>query len=328
MDEYGKAKRKNLEHFTDYLDDMEQDRFKSKSSKLWTQAILLLLVLGALFYFFVYAEDTAIKDKIEDMVTVDEEDDTNPKNDERWFTFLRDFYPKSNANQVVNHGYFALAYSEYHEQAEWVAYEMTVEQLNQKNVDRTDNFREDARISSGSAALKDYRGSGYDRGHLCPAGDMAFSYESMSTSFFMSNMSPQEKGFNRGIWRELEESVRDWTRSNKNLYIVTGPVLTKRAKKRIGKNKVVVPRAYYKALLDLSNPEQKAVAFLIPNEKSSKHLHDFIMPIDSLEAITEIDFFPGLPDKQEESLESQINPFRWMVDADRFKIRTSRWNYQ
>ncbi len=330
MEEFEKPKNDRLGQFDDFLSEMDQDRFKSQSSKRWTQIALVALVLFGLYYFFFLSEDTTVKDKIEDVVedTKEEIKDRNkPKNDDRWFTFLRDFYPVSTTNEIIDHEYFALSYSEYHEQPEWVAYEMTVEQLNQERVERTDNFRVDKKVKRGSATLSDYRGSGYDRGHLCPAGDMAFSPDAMSTSFFMSNMSPQERSFNRGIWRELEESVRDWTRSNKNLYIVTGPVLSQRAKKRIGSNKVVVPRAYYKALLDLSNPEQKAVAFVIPNERSSKHLHDYMMTIDSLEQITGLDFFPGLPDKQEAKMESEINPFRWMVDADRYSRRLSSWNY-
>jgi endonuclease G, mitochondrial len=75
--------------------------------------------------------------------------------------------------------------------------------------DRTDDFRPDPAVSTASASLNAYKGSGYDRGHLCPAADMKLNQTSMSETFFLSNMSPQVEGFNRGIWSTLEDQVRE-----------------------------------------------------------------------------------------------------------------------
>ena len=102
---------------------------------------------------------------------------------------------------------YSLCYRETYEQAEWSAYCLTSNQL-VKNADRTNDFRPDNRISTQSASLADYKGSGYDRGHLTPAADMSFSEQAMSETFYMSNMSPQEPQFNRGIW-ELMSNVVD-----------------------------------------------------------------------------------------------------------------------
>jgi endonuclease G len=90
---------------------------------------------------------------------------------------------------------------------------------------RKDNFRSDPKVKTGSAALSDYKGSGYDRGHLAPAADFKWSATAMSESFYMSNMSPQVPGFNRGIWKNIESTVRNWAVENDEIYIVTGPVL-------------------------------------------------------------------------------------------------------
>lgn len=134
------------------------------------------------------------------------------------------------ADQICRYEGFVLKYSEEHEQAEWVAYQITDDEV-AGTIDRTDNFRSDPCIATESAALADYRGSGYDRGHLAPAADMAWSEEVMRDSFFLSNMSPQTPGFNRGIWKRLEEQVREWAVANEEVTVATvlysGPPLVK-----------------------------------------------------------------------------------------------------
>lgn len=145
---------------------------------------------------------------------------------------------------------YTICYREEYEQPEWAAYTLTAEKL-VKNTSRDDNFRPDPKISTGSASLADYKGSGYDRGHLAPAADFAYSEEAMSDSFYLSNMSPQNGSFNRGIWAKLEAAVRDWAGETLITYVVTGPVLEKPASEYgfIGANEVSVPEFYYKALL-------------------------------------------------------------------------------
>jgi len=205
---------------------------------------------------------------------------------------------------IITHPGYSLLYNETHEQANWVAYELTVEETN--NVfERTDNFRPDPKVNTGTADDHDYSGSGFDRGHLAPAADMGWSSTVMAESFYYSNMSPQNPGFNRGIWKKLEALVRTWAIENNSVYIVTGPVLTN-GLQSIGTNKVSVPEYYYKVILDYYEPGITGIGFIIPNSRSGEPLQNFAVTIDSVEKITGIDFFPLLPEKHEKIIETTL----------------------
>jgi endonuclease G len=219
---------------------------------------------------------------------------------------LTQFLPQSGGS-IVQHTYYSLAYSEEHEQAIWVFYELESEEA-KGGFKRRDDFRADPLVITESATLADYKASGYDRGHLAPAADMAFSEDAISESFYMSNMSPQEPSFNRGIWKKLEAQFREWALADGSLYIVTGPVLSPGLAK-MGSNAVSIPKYYYKLALDIDADELGAIAFLLPNTGLKADLQDFIISIDSLESITGIDFFAGLDDQLEAQFEAQAGDF-------------------
>ena len=200
------------------------------------------------------------------------------------------------ADTIVSYTGFDLGYNEQYEQAAWVAYVLTRDEVETGIIERSDNFRSDPHISSGSASLADYRGSGFDRGHLAPAGDMQWNEEAMSESFFMSNMSPQLPAFNRGIWKKLESEVRNWALEKDSIYVITGPVLAP-IDSFIGENQVGIPQYYFKVLVDLSPPEHSLIAFLLPNAPSSDSLLGFVISVDSLEIVTGYDFFGGAPNQ-------------------------------
>ena len=224
------------------------------------------------------------------------------------FNYLPKF---SKSDQVIQHSYYTLKYDEKHEQASWVAYRLTEYNLLNPKTDRKDNFRSDPEVSTSSASLKDYKGSGYDRGHLAPAADFKWSSTAMSESFYMSNMSPQDPSFNRGIWKNLESAVRNWAIDNDEIYIVTGAVLNN-VIGRIGSNRVSIPSKYYKVILDYQEPGLKAIGFLLPNKKINQSLMDYVFTVDDIERITGINFFHMLQDDIEERLESKTNPEMWI----------------
>ncbi|MCY1151199.1 MAG: DNA/RNA non-specific endonuclease [Sphaerochaetaceae bacterium] len=212
--------------------------------------------------------------------------------------------------QIIQHDGYLLSYNEKYEQASYVAYKLTQNELYGPN-ERKDNFREDPLVKTGSASLNDYKGSGYDRGHLCPAADQKESENAMSESFYMSNMSPQAPDFNRRIWADLEGCVRTFADNNLEIYVTTGPVLTDGPYETIGENEVAVPNYYYKVILDYTNPEIKAIGFILPNKKAEKNLEEYATSVDEVEEITNIDFFVNLPDDIEEQLESKYDVRQW-----------------
>ncbi len=230
-------------------------------------------------------------------------------------------------NLVIEHRFYSLSYSEHDEQAEWVAYILTRDQLNSSKHERHDYFTPDPAIKSQSATHRDFTGSGYTRGHLAPAADMAFDAKAGEESFYMSNISPQLLAFNAGIWRELEENVRDWARMDGKIHVVTGPVLSKGINNKIGKNRVSVPTMFYKVLLDLDEPIQKGIGFLIPNTRSEISLRHYMVSIDSVERVTGIDFFnSNQPKERIETLEKSYQAELWKLNEYRFKKRVQEWN--
>ncbi len=224
----------------------------------------------------------------------------------------RDFFlPAIGSNdQLVRRVGYTLKYAEKYELPAWVAYTLDGEQI-EGGEERENAFMPDPVVKSGTAVSADYTRTGYDRGHMAPAADFKNSYQVMKESFYMSNICPQEPQFNRGIWLELEKMVRVWAYKYQRVYVVTGPVLES-GLPTIGRlNKVAVPRQFYKVVLYVNPPYVKGIAFLLKNEASTKELSSFVVPIDRLESLTGIDFFPRLPDSIERKIESKSIAGEW-----------------
>lgn len=212
--------------------------------------------------------------------------------------------------EIVRHRGYTLGYSEEHEQARWVAYELTEAEVN-GSIERTDNFRIDPGVSTGSASPSDYSHSGFDRGHLAPAADMKLSKDYMDESFYLSNISPQVPSFNRGVWRRLENQVRTNAVRYESLCVVTGPVFMP-SDSAIGSNGVTVPSYFYKVLLSRQKPEIMAIGFVLPNKVSEEQLETFATTVDAVEEMTGLDFFVELPDRTEDEVESSFDYSRWI----------------
>lgn len=216
--------------------------------------------------------------------------------------------PSSNCNQIIHHTYFSLSYCEAHEQAEWVAYKLISEYF--KGVSRTEDFREDPKVKTGSATLDDYRNSGYDRGHLLPAGSMKHNLTAMSETFFLSNISPQRQEFNGGMWNNLEEKERQWASKSDSLYVVTGGILNPGLEKIRG-TKVSIPNFFYKAIVRFKSGNIEGIGFIMENRKLTGNVLNYAVTIDEIEEVTGIDFFPFFPSDIESRIESELNLSRW-----------------
>jgi len=268
-------------------------------NRKYTYVLLVILITTALFFAEKY-----IDRKKEHYPIISEE-----KRDAFTTEFDDTFYPSSTTGVIVKHVFFRLSYSEAHEQAEWVAYELSKKQLSKNEIKRP-YFVQDRDIKSESAHWRNYKNSGYDRGHLCPAGDRRFSYDAFHETFLTSNISPQNHKFNSGVWNRLEQKVRFWAKKYDGVFVITGGVLEK-GLPTIGEERVSVPVEFYKIVVDASGEELKALAFLIPNRDTDKSFYDFVVTIDEIESKTGIDFFKALSNSEENNLERTIDLQAW-----------------
>lgn len=256
---------------------------------------VLIIIVTIGFYYIEEYQDGNWSNPVEDI----------SKKSEFGFYYL----PTSTTESIIVHDYYALSYSEKHEQAEWVAYELKKEHLSNNDFKRP-YFEKDKKVRSSSADWRNYKNSGYDRGHLCPAGDRRFSYEAFEETFLTSNISPQNHKFNSGIWNKLEQKTRYWAKKYNGVYVITGGVLSKNLKS-IGYEAVSVPKYFYKVILKGGAKNPKMIAFLMPHQDSNAPLKEFVVPTDKIEQLTGIDFFPSLEDNIEEKLERSSSTSGW-----------------
>ena len=214
-----------------------------------------------------------------------------------------DFLPTSTTNNVYHHNAFTFSYAEEFEQSEWVAYYLDSNDMSSVDFERP-YFNQDPIVITKSADWRNFKKSGYNKGHLCPAADRKSSYELYEQTFFTSNVSPQLYDFNAGIWNRMEQKVRYWAKRYDGVYVVTGGVLSDNLK-TIGKEKVAVPNYFYKIVL--TKDRSKMIGFLVPHQKTSKAIYEFVVSVDTIEQMTGIDFFPNLEDALETKLESVSN---------------------
>ncbi len=215
------------------------------------------------------------------------------------------------SEQIIRHEGYTVSYNSTWKIPNWVAYELTASEAIGKSK-RKDNFVADPTIGNTNNLKSSYYKSGYDRGHMAPAADMAWSDEVMAQSFYYTNMCPQHPTLNRGLWSNLEEQVRLWAIADSAIYVVTGVVVdNKQELNTIGNEGVVVPNYLYKAVVSPFVSPPRAIAFVMKNEKSNPTLVGCAISVDSLEAFANIDLFPTLPDDIENAIEATFVSDAW-----------------
>lgn len=213
------------------------------------------------------------------------------------------------SDQLLEKRGFTLGYNNIHRQALWVSYILEADKLHAEKVKRKNVFYTDKSIKKFPIKPQEYNKSGYDRGHLAPAADMAYSDESMTDSFFMSNISPQLPVCNRRNMLAVENLIRKWALTEKRIYVVTGPVFGNRDNS-FGDPPITVPSAFYKAVLDLT-PPYKMIALIVPNANCETDIENWAVSVDELEELTGYDFFSELDDDTENTFEKQFDLTDW-----------------
>ncbi|MDE5949004.1 MAG: DNA/RNA non-specific endonuclease [Prevotella sp.] len=219
----------------------------------------------------------------------------------------------SSGEQILRRTAYTASYNRENRLPNWVAWHLTAEHTTGTYGRKGIKFREDEDVPEPRATDTDYYNSGYDRGHLCPSADCKWSEEAQLESFLFTNACPQVHGLNAGDWNEIEQQCRRWAKEFGSLHIVSGPILYKGSHKKIGRNKVVVPEAFFKVVLCMEG-KPKAIGFIYKNVSGNRPKSSYVNTIDEVERITGLDFFPALPDDVEERVESRTDLSDWGLE--------------
>ncbi len=219
---------------------------------------------------------------------------------------------KDRSEKILKRSNYTVSYNRNWNLPNWVAWELNKSETRGKN-NRTEEFTSDPDLPKANQVESwDYAGSGYDRGHMCPAGDNHFDAKAMNESFYMSNVCPQNHELNAGKWNDLEIACRRWANRYGEVYIVCGPIVNKKKGKRIGKeHEVIVPEQFFKVILITSTTPARAIGYIFENNGSDRPYKSYT--IDEIEKKTGMDFFPNLPDNVENIVESryEANDWKW-----------------
>ena len=217
--------------------------------------------------------------------------------------------PSSLVSQVKDYEGFRVSFNKENHTPNWVAWELLASETD-GDVGRYNNFWTDNEID-GCPSTYDYRNSGYDRGHLCPAADQKWSQEAMEQCFSLANICPQDHSLNTGAWKTLEGKERLWAQRDSAIIIISGPIYADTDKTRIGTAGVRVPGAFFKILAApyLNNP--RGIAFVYPNMTAPGNMENYVMTIDDVEQLTGFDFLSALPDNIENEIESKSSFKEW-----------------
>lgn len=239
---------------------------------------------------------------------------------------------------------FSLEYDKQQKATRWVCYRFDNSLQNDPNVKRTNKWKDDPNLDPADCIhTKDYTGlgsgdPGYDRGHLCASDDRRMTHLANEQTFYTSNCLPQVGSHNRGIWKAMEEQVRDWADDRgfcDTLYVVKAATIEDNAAlpspynkgiyghtQRGNQQPILIPSYFYMALLAVKidsegKKQYKSLAFWTEqhdfNKISTKQVkpRELTISVAELQRRTGIDFFCNLPDATEQQVEAAVNTDEW-----------------
>ena len=219
----------------------------------------------------------------------------------------------SERDHIIEYSGYTVSYDESSRIPLWVAYELTADEANGTIGRSGKSFRPDENAGVVQADYYDYRGSGWSRGHMAPAGDFKWDDMAMWDTFYYTNCCPQDERLNNGSWNTLENRVRNWARQFGSAFVVTGPIVGQNQGGRIGSHGVVVPDAFFKVILVYSDEAYHGIAFVMFNNSTPQRLPESNLSINDLETLTGCDFFPALDDSIEETVEDSVDLEFWRI---------------
>ena len=266
---------------------------KKKKNRIWGWAITLALCAGS----FIVGQTWSDWDISRTLIQL---------NNKRADTSRMEIpvMPEEKQGQIIQRTGYTLAYDAKNKTPQWVAWELTDKETRGKE-ERTHDFQPDPEVIGTKVVTYDYSGSGYDRGHMAPAGDMKWSKQAMQESFYMTNICPQDHNLNTEDWNDLEMKSREWARRYGKVHIVCGPIYKGIRNEYIGEHRVKVPDAFFKVILIDDARKSYALGFLFENKAGERPLKEYLVSVDEIERITGIDFFSVLPDNLEDRLEAE-----------------------
>lgn len=287
--------------------------------------IVIFIISVLLIAFFIgRCSDNSLEvayDEVSDIeqieaVPIDNDKEIKPGNEEELIKESNAVNPielpiilRNTPEQLLKRKTYSVSYNQDTKCPNWVAWHLTAEHAD-GDCPRYSKYDEDMEVPTPRATNADYKGSGWTRGHMCPAGDNKWDADAMKESNLLSNMCPQHASLNSGLWNVIERDCRKWAVKYGDVYIVCGPVFLNKEHETIGINKVVVPEAFFKVILRL-NPKPSAIGFVVRNNEGKKKKDQFVNTVDDVERITGMDFFPALPDDIENVVESTANLKDW-----------------
>lgn len=203
--------------------------------------------------------------------------------------------PLSNrSEQILYRKAYIVSYNSDTRQANWVAWRLTSDHVDGHAKRPQNAWHEDLEVSEPRAYYYDYKGSGYDHGHLCPAGDNKWDTTAMYESFLMTNCTPQNRSLNSGLWNQIEQSCRKWAKKYGEVIIICGPIFMNCEHDTIGPHRIPVPEAFFKVVVSLDPTNPKGIGFICRNTEGTQKRDFYTNSINEVERITGITFFPNI----------------------------------
>lgn len=203
--------------------------------------------------------------------------------------------------QIIEHTGYTVSYNSTWCEPNWVAWELTREEASAQR-GRNQDFEPDPDVEGKRITTHDYTRSGYTRGHMAPSGDMKWSQQAMNECFYTSNICPQDKELNAGLWEDVESRSRYWAKRYGKLWICCGPIVEDLHK--TVKRKIAVPSSFFKVVCTEEKGKYYAMGFIFPNKDCKGDIWDYAYSVDEVEELTGHDFFHNLPDNIENRIES------------------------